>query len=127
MSTGISLPPSSRYIGRRVTATWHEGATVTGVLIGVRGAGLTIREGHSDTPIRFEALASLHEANPETDDNRARDLIAERLNDIRDQLMQAAAQLPTVTGTHVHPAAAGVFGMDLADGGRVVVDLWHDN
>lgn len=125
MGTAITLPPTSRYLGRRVTATWHTGATITGVLAGADGSALTIREGHASTPIPYSAIASLHEAPADPVAADTSDARTERLNDIRDQLMKKARELPDVTSTYVHPAAAGVFGMDLADGGKVLVDLWH--
>lgn len=126
----IPMPPAARYLGRRVTATWHSGATATGVLDNVHATGITIRKGPRDrgpfVPIPLDAIASLREADgdPVADQTTGREV--ERLNGIRDQLMQAAAQMDGVTDVHALNAAAGVFRIVRGDGTSVTVDLWHD-
>ncbi|TDD32463.1 hypothetical protein E1287_22505 [Actinomadura sp. KC06] len=49
----------------------------------------------------------------------------ERLNEVRDQLMKAAATLPNAKSTQVVTDVAGTFHIDFADGSGVIVDLWH--
>lgn len=50
-----------------------------------------------------------------------------RLNEIRDQLMKAAEELPGVDSTRVIEAAAGVFRIGFADGTGATVDIWHSD
>lgn len=50
----------------------------------------------------------------------------EQLNEVRDQLMTAAAELPGVTDVYALGIAPGVFRIARSDGTSVTVDLWHD-
>lgn len=122
----IPLPPPARYLGRRVTATWHGGSTATGVLTDVRETGITIRRGRSTLPIPLDAVASLREADGDPVSDQTTDRAVERLNEIRDQLMTAAAQMDGVTDVYALDAAPGVFRIARGDGSSVTVDLWHD-
>lgn len=124
----IPLPPPARYLGRRITVTWHSGATATGVLDRVHedGGGLTIRRGRAFIPIPADAIASLREADGDPVRDQTTGRAVERLTEVRDQLMQAAAQMPAVVDVRGIDAAAGVFRIDFADGTGAVVDLWHD-
>lgn len=129
MGTTITLPPTSRYLGSRVTATWHNGHTATGVLTVVREDGITIHACGANHPIPYEAIASLRlvEGDPVGAEASGPPFAEDRdqLNDTRDQLMKHIAELPNVTGVTVHPAAAGVFTITYTDRPAVLVDLWH--
>lgn len=48
-----------------------------------------------------------------------------QLNRVRDELAKAAEQMPDVTAARISDAAPGVFHLDLVDGNRITVDIWH--
>jgi len=125
MGNNITLPPTSRYLGSRVTATWHTGRTATGVLTVVREGGITIQRDGANLPIPYEAIASLRQETKEPEPAAPVPQDREQLNDTRDLLMKHISGLSNVTAVTVCFPAAGVFEITFTDRPAVLVDLWH--
>lgn len=123
----IALPPAARYIGRRVAVTWRKGSTAAGELVDVRETGITIRRDGANLPIPYDAIASLRLADGDPVKAATSPARVEALNEVRDQLMTAAAQMDGVTDVYAIGLAPGVFRIAHGDGTSVTVDLWHDN